>query len=139
MKFCALLSLAFAVEYSSFYREQVEIYRNLTNISDDRVNILLEKHSDYRRPIFHYNTIREMPAPNHARQVNFEQKVLNVNSMINTGIFLCQFPGIYRFESSLDAQGGTFDSIIRKNDRAIGYTVSRGVRILSISIINKDV
>jgi len=80
-------------------------YQRITGISEtklDEIRRLAENHST-EKPKFRYSTNSALPAAT-SMHVNFEIEELNVNSVINGGVFICTYPGIYYFSATLDGQ-----------------------------------
>ena len=97
------------------YERKLLNYQNITGISDekmDEIGRLAENPSNARKKTkFRYSTDLILPASQTYIQVKFEIEELNVDSVINGGVFICTYPGIYYFSATLDGAGDATDTI----------------------------
>ena len=96
--------------------EKLRLYQNVTGIDDQKLmnilaNSLQRKHVRHQRqydnnfPKFRYTGSAESGGVwgNGGIPVIWDTEILNVDSVINGGVFLCMRPGFYHFSAALSA------------------------------------
>ena len=108
--------LSIAAGSPSAIPEKLRLYQNVTGIDDQKLmnilaNSLQRKHVRHQRhydntfPKFRYTGSAESGGVwgNGGIPVNWDTEILNVDSVINGGVFLCMRPGFYHFSAALSA------------------------------------
>ena len=110
------LFLSIAAGSPSGIPEKLRLYQNVTGIDDEKLinilhNSLQRKHVRHQRqydnalPKFRYTGSAESGGVwgNGGIPVIWDTEKLNVDSVINGGVFLCMRPGFYHFSAALSA------------------------------------
>lgn len=108
--------LSIAAGHSLAIPEKMRLYQNVTGIDDQKLmnilaNSLQRKHVRHQRqydntfPKFRYTGSAESGGvwKNGGIPVIWDTEKLNVDSVINSGVFLCMRPGSYHFSAALSA------------------------------------
>lgn len=106
--------LSIAAGSSSGIPEKLRLYQNVTGIDDQKLmnilaNSLQRKHVRHQRqydhtfPKFRYTGSAESGGVwgNGRIPVIWDMEILNVDSVINGGVFICMRPGFYHFSAAL--------------------------------------
>ena len=109
--------------------ENLKIYQNLTGISDEKVQELFIKGTKLFNargsrpdvfPKFYYQMTNSIGGGT-VSPIIWNRRVVNVESEMNNGIFLCMVGGLYKFSTAIGSAPGQIGIYIDVNQRHKTY------------------
>ena len=127
--FIFLKVLVFNQIFAAEIPENLKIYQNLTGITDEKVQELFvkgRKQINVRGsrpdvfPKFYYQMTNSIGGGT-VSPIIWNRRIVNVESEMNNGIFLCMQGGLYKFSTAIGSEVGQIGISIDVNQRRKTY------------------